>query len=64
MTRMERKAMDSKRFNKMLKKVSFATALISGGALASLLTGDATALVLITFFVAPLFFTTRRIYTR
>lgn len=64
MTRIERKAMLSKRTQKTIKKVIFAVALVTGGLVSSVITKDATALVVILFFVAPLFLTTRRIYTK
>lgn len=41
-----------------------AIALILGGLVAAVITDDATALILITFFVAPLLFTGRGIYIR
>ena len=42
----------------------YAITLILGGLVAAVITDDATALVLLTFFVAPLFFTGRRIYIK
>ena len=41
-----------------------AIAVILGGLVAAVITDDATALILITFFVAPLLFTGRGIYIR
>ena len=46
------------------KDKMYATALILGGLVTAAITDDATALVIVTFFVAPLFFTGRRIYIR
>ena len=47
-----------------LKNKIYATALILGGLVTSVITDDATALVLLMFFVAPLFFTGRKIYIK
>ena len=64
MTRTERKAIRGKHTRKLFKKVIYAIALITGGVLSSVITGDGTALVIILFFVTPLFFTARRIYIK
>ena len=65
MTRIEKtKAKSGKITRKNIKNKVYAIALILGGLLGAILTDDATALVLIMFFAAPLFFTTRRIYTK
>ena len=65
MTRMEKtKAKSGKITRKNYMNKVYALALILGGMVSAVITDDATALVLIMFFVAPLFFTSRKIYTK
>lgn len=65
MTRTER---NKAKYGRVIRKRYFdkicAMALILGGITAARLTDDCTALVLVTFFVAPLFCTHRKIYTK
>lgn len=64
MTRTEKKARQRNRMYKMIQKIIYMIILIIGGVLSSAITGDGTALVIILFFVAPLFFTARKIYIK
>lgn len=65
MTRTERiKAKQGKITRKNIADKIFAVALVLGGLLAGIITDDATALVLLMFFAAPLFFTSRKIYIK
>lgn len=65
MTRTERiKAKQGKITRKNIANKIFAVALVLGGLLAGIITDDATALVLLMFFAAPLFFTSRKIYIK
>ena len=65
MTRIDKqKAKAGKVTRKNYTDKFYALALILGGVIGAALTDDATALVVIVFFVAPLFLTGRRIYTR
>lgn len=65
MTRIERtRGRMGKVSRKNIKEKVFATALILGGMLSAVYTDDATALVLIMFFAAPLLLTNKRIFTK
>lgn len=52
-------AKQRRHFNKIKNRLD-ATALIIGGIITGMITGDATALVLLMLFATPLFFTDRR----
>lgn len=65
MTRAEMKKLKSG--NRMLRRHKdkiIAIAMVLGGLLTGIITNDSTALVVIMFFVAPLFLTARNIYTK
>lgn len=65
MTRTERnRARRGQITRKRYSEKIFASLMILGGFIAAVMTDDCTALVLITFFVAPLFCTHRKIFVK